>query len=491
MSSEVKAQKCFATCTIGGVSYSPEYVEYVSQINQWPSIVVRVLMSENAKKEDTQAIKIDATTAHTFGQRKKRWTSEGTKVNLTFGIGDVSTSINGLVNNVELFSSPYDAYIGIGVLPDYVAELDKLNLSHWNFIYNDIDGQPSRPLISSSELVFTYILRVVHYLKQLWESGGKQKYLADKPASEAAKVALIDKINNKSLHYFEEILRNSNSLKQNNTELLKVGQFLNIKGMNEQMQRQLYDTVVTALTTSNGSFLSNICQLGNAFRLIYIPKPNNVGYYVARSSLADETNTQELETEITTLNIQAGGYGIAQPGYVYIESDATYRDGDDPAQIQHAQYQRNMAIYPDNPDEIPDLSSGRKITAPTWVPAEPIIDYITNKNNLKPPTCNNTKLAADRNVGVVKDYNEKIKALLDAWCKEEYLYVKTENSSANIQTFYNVAPDQFGDRAKISSKSGYLFSGSIVMYRAYVALQGSKLSGGNQIQFSNVILAGE
>lgn len=265
------------TCKVGGSNYGLSGVRAEITVNNWPNVTAFVTVgatsSGAAKQIDTSIFKIIGGWQNSMlnGQLRAsvHWNDD---MGVSDGISGYAVSVSQAVQYGNMCAQ-------VTVLPDY-TEVDAVNLMQYrSAIYatqkrDHVDA--SRPKLKSG--LMGYIKDIVEWMLKRWDE--KQATLTEGMSDAEKKMySQQHSINQNSIHYFYELLDNSDVGSEYTKSSMSV--------IGVEATSALCETIVNCLCQGQGSFLSTIVALANQFRLLYVPDTDSIGKYISKSEMMD------------------------------------------------------------------------------------------------------------------------------------------------------------------------------------------------------------
>ena len=442
--------------------YDLTAVRYEATINAWPTIIAEVLVKPSREKE---VVNVDGTLVGELNALK----DTVQPVTITFGVQGEETTISCIIRSLYFVISTNDIAIRLVLTPAY-TKVDQLNLSIFKYrdgSTGDVDGiMTEYPKINKNTELMPYIASVYNKSKEQW--GNSMNYIIPKLNKFQQKlIPQIHKRNEKVESLFTDLLTNSNTT---------VKDLYNIGDRFFPQDNTLAQEIYKCITQNNGTFLSTICSLGNLFKLIYVPglDGENIGYFIPKSFIKDPSNKPDDSTsdlKLVSAEINMGGLGLPQLGYVYSEADSI-KDIDNIIRVALTQ---DGASYPDllqaSDDELENKSCIR-IAGPTWIPL--YVQYQEAPSSGDP--ANGGRAEYNVSPETIQKVRDNITNILIEWCKQEYIFQTSATSYADVELFYSSSPKIFGKYVTITDNTengNKVAEGFVSTYEQLVVKQGT------------------
>lgn len=460
----IPVKSIIANLQAGEKLYDLTAVRYEATINAWPTIIAEVLVKPSREKE---VVNVDGTLVDELNNLKKTEQS----VQITFGVQGEETTIKCIIRSLYLVISTSDIAIRLVLTPEY-TKVDQLNLSIFKYrdgYTGDVDGiMTAYPKIDEQTKLIPYITSVYEKSKKQW--GDSMEYIIPKLNKFQQKlIPQIHERNGKVESLFTALLNNSKD---------KVDDLYNIGDRFFPQDNTLAQEIYKCITQNNGTFLSTICSLGNLFKLIYIPglDGENIGYFIPKSFIKDPSNKPDdsastSKLKLVSAEINMGGLGLPQLGYVYSEADSI-KDIDNIIRVALTQ---DGASYPDllqaNDEELVNKSCIR-IAGPTWIPV--YVQYQETPSSGDP--ANGGRATYTVSQETIQKVRNNITNILIEWCKQEYIFQTSATSYADVELFYSSSPKIFGKYVTITDNTengNKVAEGFVSTYEQLVVKQGT------------------
>lgn len=459
---EIPVKSIIANLQANGNSYDLTAVRYEATINAWPTIIAEVLV----KPSKEEVVNVDGTLVEELNKLK----ASEQPVKITFGVEGAATTIDCIIRSLYLVISTSDIAIRLVLTPEY-TKVDQLNLSIFKYkdgYTGDVDGlMADYPKIEKNTQLMDYISKVYTQSKSRW-SNSMNHVLKNLNKFQQKLIPKIHERNETVESFFTALLTASND---------KVGNLYRIGSSFSPNDSTLAQEIYKCITQNNGTFLSTICSLGNLFKLIYVPglDGKDIGYFIPKSFIKDSTNnkpTPDPDLKLVSAEINMGGLGLPQLGYVYAEADSI-KDIDN---IRKVALTQDGASYPDLlKAQDADLlnKSSIRIAGPTWIPLYVQYQEVPVAGG-DPANGGNAKYS--ESPYTVYKVRDNITEILIEWCKQEYIFQTSATSYAEVELFYASAPNIFGKYVTITdnTKNGNkVAEGFVSTYEQLVVKQGT------------------
>lgn len=304
------------SCTIGGKSYGVNNIRANIAVNTWPTYTVAVIPGNTS---GGKAVQVDEKVFKQIGQWQGKIIGSGLNAWLSWSSsGGVSERVQGYVTAAQQIVRYGDLCMQIVCMPQY-TQVDALSFSIYQLSYGfNEDGKNKVSLVSiEGKSLMQYIRAVVEQLFKDWDKYGEMAMSKKGMSKQEQKMYQQQhQINKRYVGTFYDLLSNS---EKEVGGLYSIGQ---MKVFGLEAQDSLYESIFNCLVQQQGSFLSCICALGNLFRLIYVPQPNDIGSYIPKANMLKSSGSGGKNAVVGAQSSVLRS-GVLPVGKVFVMTDQT------------------------------------------------------------------------------------------------------------------------------------------------------------------------
>lgn len=436
-----EVQVVTGSCTIGGESYGVNTIAANIAVNTWPYCVVGILSDSDSKGS---AVQVDDNIFSKIGEWQTDILGGGLSATVHWATsGGISQTISGFVTNAAQRVSYNNLNMEVTILPDYTS-MDAISLQFYAKLSSMQYALASDALPKLRNMtLMQYTQALVQALLKLYDQYAPDA-MKDAPKDVVEQYDKQHQVNMENIHYFYDILGASEEYVKDLYGLKSMG---NMHSLSEEGIKRV---ILESLTTAKGSFLSNICEYGNQFGLVYVPGADNPGHFIPKINMLDG-NSGGGNNAIVEADIVASKSGFLPVGTVLALSASQGL-----LMFPHNEFGKTTVVAGKASADIGGPNRTVTIAPPRWMGPEFVVTKVQQKGT-SPAKKSRTPEDANRAVEKTKLRDEAVKfygKMMNDWCRQELANQLLGGSMTHQVTFL----DNFecGIRRKEAFGTGFI-----------------------------------